>query len=91
MTREELNTMMSEYAQWSILVEEAKKELESRKKAIIEYMEANGVDTINSDEHKAMYKPVESTRFDTTAFKKENKDLYDRYTVASVSNRFNFS
>lgn len=91
MTREDLNVMYSEYAQWVMMVKEAEAEVEKRKKAIIEYMESNGVEVLSGDEHKAMFKTIESTRFDTTSFKKENPDLYNRYVVAASSKRFNFS
>lgn len=49
------------------------------------------LDTISSNEHKATYKPVTSTRIDTIALKRENPAIAEQYSKTIISNRFIFN
>lgn len=51
-------------------------------------MTERAVDSLVVDEYKIKYSDVVSNRFDTTTFKKECADLYNRYVKVSVSKRF---
>lgn len=76
-------------------LEIAKKELEEKiKKAkggIKDIMKAEGVTEIKTDKFIIRNTSVTTNRFDTTKFKKEHIDLYEAYTVASISERFSIN
>ena len=91
MTREELNTLLANYAKQSMLIKAEEAKLETIKKTITEYMVEEGLEELVSDEHKALYKTVEGVKFDTTTFKKEDPESYYRYLKVSSSKRFNFA
>lgn len=57
--------------------EQMKKELESR-----------GEEELVAGPWKVVYKSVFSSRFDSTAFKRDNPSLYGKYLKESVSKRF---
>lgn len=91
MTTQELNKLLADYAKQDLFIKAEEKKLAALKKEITDYMESEGVGELLSDEHKALYKLVESARFDTTAFKQEDPDTYYRYLKVSSSKRFNFA
>lgn len=51
-------------------------------------MDLRGVDVLDTGIHDITYKEIVSNRFDTTAFKKAHKDLYESYLKPSSSKRF---
>ena len=65
-----INETMKELAQYLRMQEEITETVEGLKDQIKAYMQENGLETLASDEHKATYKTVSSSRIDTTAFKK---------------------
>ena len=78
--------LMNEYYSLKELEDEAKELAIAKKKEITDLMgdrvlvECNGF--------RLYFKPVESTRFKSTAFKKDNPDLYEKYAYKSVSRPF---
>lgn len=92
MDRQTINSKFKELAQYKQMEAEAKALKEALEAEIKAMMEAEGVDTIIGDEHKATYKEVVSNKFDSAAFKKAgHEDLYKEFTKASTSMRFNFA
>ena len=85
------NAIFKEMAQYKLMIAEAERELKIREEQIKELMTSTGVDTLIGDEHKATYKEVVSSRFDSTAFKKDHADMYESYKKASTSMRFTFA
>ena len=51
-------------------------------------MEARGVEELEAGQYIARFTTVLPNRFDTTAFKREHGELYQRYTKQSTSRRF---
>lgn len=73
-------------------LEMEKKELEEQinelKTNIKDAMRENGVNEFRTDKFIVRNKEITSNRFDTKQFKKDHTDLYEAYTVESVSERF---
>lgn len=85
------NKIFKEMAQYKMMMKEAEKELKIREEQIKALMEEQGIDELIGDEHKATYKEVVSSRFDSTAFKKDHADVYELYKKPSASMRFTFA
>lgn len=63
-------------------------EMEAIKSELKADMEEKGVDEVETAHYKIRWKEIESSRFDTAAFKKEFTELYNKYIKKSVSKRF---
>jgi hypothetical protein len=81
-----------EYAKWNAVKVMAEQKLNELKEQLMKQMEAEKVTQIKSDLYTVSYIPAKkSKRFDSAAFKKENKEMYDRYqkeTETAASIRF---
>ena len=86
-----INETMKELAQYLRMQEEIAETVEGLKDTIKNYMKENGLETLASDEHKATYKAVSSSRIDTTALKRENPAIAEQYSKTIISNRFIFN
>ncbi len=73
-----INETMKELAQYLRMQEEISETVE-------------GLETLASDEHKATYKAVSSSRIDTTAFKKAFPSMAEQFTKTTTSTRFTFN
>ena len=51
-------------------------------------MAEQGVETLNGDNWKAGWKNVNSSRFDSTRFRKENPEVAAQYMKQTISTRF---
>lgn len=91
MNTNEINAIFSELAQYTRMQEETAAIIEGLKDRVKSIMTEAGVDTLTGDEHKATYKAVTSTRFDSKALKADKPDIYAAYTATTTSNRFTFS
>jgi predicted phage-related endonuclease len=81
-----LDTLMNEYATVKVLQEETAALVESKKQDIKEALGDRVL--VDCTGFRLYYKPVESTRFKSSALKKENPDLYEKYAYKSVSRPF---
>lgn len=70
------------------LIEEATAEVETLKDELKDYMKSEGAEEITADLYKVRLQKVSSNRFDTTAFKKNHADLYERYCKTTTTTRF---
>lgn len=86
-----INETMKELAQYIRMQEEISETVEGLKDTIKNYMQENGLETLASDEHKATYKSVSSSRIDTTAFKKAFPSMAEQFTKTITSTRFTFN
>ena len=86
-----INDIMKELAQYIRMQEEIAETVEGLKDQIKAYMQENGLETLASDEHKATYKAVSSSRIDTTELKRENPAIAEQYSKTIISNRFTFN
>lgn len=89
-TKATYNNTFKQLAEWIAIENQAAEQVKTLKQEIIDYMKSEGIDTLQGIEHKATYKKVTSNRLDTKMLKVDNPAIYDKYTVESVSNRFNF-
>lgn len=85
------NAKMAELARYKRILEEVQATVEGLQDEIKRYMIENGMETLTGTEHKASYKPVTSTRIDTSALKRDMPDIASKYSKTSVSNRFIFA
>ena len=82
---------MKELAQYIRMQDEISQTIEGLKDQIKAYMQQNQLETLASDEHKATYKTVSSSRIDTTAFKKAFPSMAEQFTKTTTSTRFTFN
>ena len=88
MSSKELGYKVIELRELRRMAEEIAAEIEMIQDEIKSHMIAENVDTLAGTDYKISWKPVESSRFDTAAFKRENPELATRYTKTTVSRRF---
>ena len=86
----DINIMFSELAQYTRILEDTTAIIDSLKDEIKQYMTEHNTDTLTSNEHKATYKAVASSRIDTTALKKDMPDIAAQYTKTTETKRFLF-
>ena len=86
-----IHETMKELAQYLRMQEEISETIEGLKDQIKAYMTENGLETLASDEHKATFKAVSSSRIDTTAFKKAFPSMAEQFTKTTTSQRFTFN
>ena len=84
------NTMIAKIEalkEWEELAAQAAAEIEAIKDAIKAEMTARGVEELEVGQYIARYTTVLSSRFDTTAFKREHGEMYRMYTKQTTSRR----
>lgn len=86
-----IHETMKELAQYIRMQDEISQTIEGLKDQLKAYMKENGLETLASDEHKATYKTVSSSRIDTTAFKKAFPSMAEQFTKTTTSQRFTFN
>lgn len=86
-----IHETMKELAQYIRMQDEISQTIEGLKDKIKDYMQQNRLETLASDEHKATYKTVTSSRIDTTAFKKAFPSMAEQFTKTTTSQRFTFN
>lgn len=91
-TMKNISETMKELAEMTELLEETKSIIESLQDEVKNYMTENNVDEVLSDDGaKATWRMVISSRFDSTAFKKDFLDIYKEYTKKTSYRRFTFN
>lgn len=88
MGQNEMTKKIRELKNLEALIEQAQQEAEQIKEEIKKEMEQNEVEEMQVDIFKVRYKTVNSTRFDTAAFKAKCNELYSQYTRVTTSKRF---
>ncbi len=86
MTTKEIETKARELRGLMALIEEAQAEAESIKDVLKAAMGEN--EMIQAGEYKITYKPVTSSRIDTTALKKALPDIAKAFTKETTTRRF---
>ena len=86
-----VNEIMAQLAQYNRMKEETDAIIEGLKDQLKQYMIDNKLDTLTGDEHKAIYKAVESNRLDTKALKADLPDIAAKYTTTTATMRFTFA
>ena len=88
MDKTELNSKVKDLRALRRMSEEIAAEIEAITDTIKREMTAQGVDMLTGDDWKATWKPVQSARFDSKAFKVAMPDLYERFTRSAETRRF---
>lgn len=86
----DINVLLSQYAQYKLLAEQAAEQLDTIRAQIIQAMQEAGTDTITGTEHRASYKPVKQSRIDSKRLSAELPDVAKEYTVTAEYMRFTF-
>jgi len=86
-----IDEIMKNLAEYTRLQEETSAIIDSLKDELKAIMTAQNTDVLQGTEHKASYKPVSSSRIDTTALKKELPEVAAKYTRETVTRRFTFA
>ena len=87
MDKTELNSKVKDLRELRRMSEEIAAEIEAITDTIKREMTAQGVDMLAGDDWKATWKPVQSARFDSKAFKVAMPDLYERFTRSAETRR----
>ena len=88
MSKAELIAKIEELNQWEALMEEAKNEAEALRDAIKAEMLQQDTEEMIIGTYIVRWTSVLSTRFDSTAFKKEHAELAAAYTKQTTTRRF---
>lgn len=88
MSNTEMNSKIKELRELNRMADEIAAEIEAIKDSIKAEMTAQNTDTLTGTDWKVTYKAVESSRFDSTAFKKNHAELYEQFTKKTTSKRF---
>lgn len=88
MSKDKLTAKVRELKELKTMQEELNAEITAIEDEIKAVMLDNGTDEMNVDVFKIRYKLVESTRFDSSAFKTTHADLYEQYTKTTACRRF---
>lgn len=88
MSANELSAKIRELKELQQLVDEANAEMETIRDELKAHMTAQNTEEITVDVFKVRYTTVQSSRFDTTAFKKTHAELYAQYSKPTTTKRF---
>ena len=88
MSINDLTAKVNDLRELRRMADELAAEIDAIQDAIKEHMTAAGVDTITGTDYKISWKEIKSSRFDTTAFKKENPEIAAAYTKTTTTRRF---
>lgn len=88
MSKKDLQSKAHELRELRRFIEELTAEADAITDAIKAQMTTEGVDTLLGDDYKITWREVQSSRFDSKAFKTAMPELYDRFTKPSTTRRF---
>lgn len=88
MSRTELNAKIKELRELRRMADELAAEIEAITDVVKQEMQVQGVDTLTGDDWRATWKTVQSSRFDSKAFKIAQPDLYGAFVRQIESRRF---
>lgn len=89
MTAEELRAKVQELKTLKVMADELAAEIAGIEKTIKDDM--GDAEEVTCGEYKVRYTTVNSTRFDSTAFRKAEPDLYAAYTKETTTRRFSIA
>lgn len=88
MSINELDMKVKELRELRRMAEELQAEIDAAQDAIKAHMDSQGVDTLAGTDWKVTWKPVTSSRMDTTALKKALPEIAERFMKSVTSRRF---
>ncbi|MBR3559932.1 MAG: hypothetical protein IKN81_00115 [Oscillospiraceae bacterium] len=91
MSTNELNAVAKDLLSVRAMIAELEAEAEALTDKIKSTMIERGEEVLQGDGWKASWKNVNSSRFDSKAFKADHADLYAQYSKATTTTRFTVS
>ncbi len=91
MGNKELTSKVRELKELRQMANELDAEITAIEDALKAEMTSRGTEEMTVDVFKVRWTKVNSSRFDTTAFKKTHADLYEQYTKISETRRFSIA
>lgn len=91
MSINELNAVAKDLLSVRAMIAELEAEAEALTDKIKSTMIERGEEVLQGDGWKASWKNVNSSRFDSKAFKADHADLYAQYSKATTTTRFTVS
>lgn len=88
MSTQELNTTARDLMSVRAMIAELEAEAEALTDKLKGVMVDRGEEILQGDCWKATWKNVNSSRFDSRAFKADHADLYSQYSKATTTTRF---
>lgn len=88
MSQMEIVAAVEELQELRRLQEELETEITGLQDRVKAHMTATGAETLLAGTWKVSYKPVTSSRFDSSAFKKVMPELAERFTKTTTTRRF---
>ena len=82
-----MTELIKNYRELKRMMDELQEEMDGVKAAIAAEMTTAGVDTMTGNDWKVTYKTVNSSRFDTKAFRKDHAVMAEKYTKQTSSYR----
>ena len=91
MSSMEIISKIEALKEWEKLAAEAAAEIEALKDSIKREMDSRNLEELAAGQYIARFTVVVSNRLDTTALKRENNTLYQRYLKQTTSRRFSIT
>ena len=91
MSSKEIVSKIEALKEWEKLAAEAAAEIEALKDSIKREMDSRNLEELAAGQYIARFTVVVSNRLDTTALKRENNTLYQRYLKQTTSRRFSIT
>ena len=91
MSKNEMLAKLELLNEWEKIIEEAKAEAELIKDEIKAEVDERELDEMVIGSYVVRYKTISNSRFDSTAFKKYNVELYKAFLKQVASKRFSVS
>ena len=88
MATQELIAKLNELAELRKMAEDLNAEIETIQADIKAHMSAEDTDTLTVGPFKVTWKPVTSTRIDTTALRKDLPEIWQEYGKTTTTRRF---
>ena len=88
MSTTEINAKVKELRELRRMADELATEIEAVQDSIKSQMDAQGVDTMAGADWKVTWRPVTSTRLDSSALKKELQEIAARFMKQTTTRRF---
>lgn len=91
MSSMEIISKIEALKEWEKLAAEAAAEIEALKDSIKREMDSRNLEELAAGQYIARFTIVVSNRLDTTALKRENNTMYQRYLKQTTSRRFSIT
>lgn len=89
MATNDIISKLNDLADLRKMADDLNAEIEAIQDAIKAHMTETNTDTITAGQYKVTWKPVTSTRIDTTALRKDLPEIWQEYGKTSTTRRFN--